>query len=439
MANEPHAIPEADAVSRRRSRRLGWRAALAGTIGLVALGGGAFKLWESNATRAVARDAKRLVEAGAYQEAEASLDRWLKARPDDAEARFFAARRAIGLQRYDDGLRDLQAARKLGYPVAAVDRQQGLLLARVGRHADAEPILRRIVRGESAGGDAEVDEALARCYIETFQLRAAEEVVKRWIADAPNDARAYYWRADLARRKSDTTQDALIADYEQVVQLDPNHEKGRLALAELYLRAHRYDDAAAQYEVQRARRPDDVEILLGLGRVAAERGDDDEAVRNFDRAAQVAPNDFRPLAERGGMEIKRRRFQSGLEFLDRAVALNADEPEVHYQRSLALTWLGRAEEAKKETEETARLRKDKEEIDALLNDLRRSPKDESIQYAAARWLFEHGHPEEGLRWAEKNVREHPSHAQTHRLLADYYQRQGNAGLANLHRIQAGER
>jgi tetratricopeptide (TPR) repeat protein len=405
------------------------------------VGGLGYKLWEAGAVRSASRDAKRRIEAGAFEQAGASLDRWLTARPDDAEARFFAARRAIGLQRFDDGLLALQSARKLGYPAVAVDREQGLVLARAGRHADAEPILGRLFRqaGASGKGDAEVDEALARCYIETFQLRAAEEVVKQWIVDAPDDARAYYWKADIDRRKIDTTPDVLVASYEQVVRLDPRHEKGRLALAELYLMTHRYDDAAVQFEIIRASRPDDVEALLGLGRVAVERGEDDEAGRCFDRAAGVAPNDFRPLSERGKLELKRGRFQSALDFFNRAVALNADEPEVHYQRSLVLNWLGRADEAKKETEETARLQKQKGEIDAILDNLRKSPKDASIQYTAAKWLLDHGHADEGLRWAEKNVREHPAHAETHRLLADYYQRRGDAGLANFHKLQAGER
>ena len=356
-------------------------------------------------------------------------------------ARFFAARRAFGLQRFGDGLKELQSARKLGHPALAVDREQGLVLARIGRHADAEPILRRIFQQANASGegDAAVDEALARCYIETFQLRAAEEVVKHWIVDAPDDARAYYWKAEIDRRKADTTPDSLIADYEQAVRLDPRHEQARLALAELYLRTHRYDDAAVLYEIQRKSRPDDVETLLGLGRVAVERGEDDEAARFFDRAAEVAPNDFRPLSDRGKLELKCGRFQPALDFFDRAVALNADESEVHYQRSLVLTWLGRADEARKETEETARLQKEKQEIDALLDTLRKSPRDASSQYAVARWLFEHGHPDEGLRWAEKNVREHPAHAETHRLLADYHQSRGDDGLANFHKLQAGER
>jgi Flp pilus assembly protein TadD len=202
---------------------------------------------------------------------------------------------------------------------------------------------------------------------------------------------------------------------------------------------HRYDDAEAQYEAVRAARPDDLEALVGLGRAAADRGEDDEAARLLDRAAGVAPGDPRPLSERGKLEMKRGRFESALGYLDRAVALDAEEPDVHYQRSLALAWLGRAEDARKEKDETARLKKQKAEIDAILESLRKSPRDAAIQYAAAKWLVDHGHEDEGLKWAEKNLRDHPAHAEAHRLLADCYRRRGDAGLANFHRLRAGER
>ena len=43
-----------------------------------------------------------------------------------------------------------------------------------------------------------------------------------------------------------------------------------------------------------------------------------------------------------------------------------------------------------------------------------------------RWLFDHGHPEEGLRWTEKILRESPQHPETNRLLADYYEKKGIA-------------
>jgi Flp pilus assembly protein TadD len=327
-----------------------------------------------------------------------------------------------------------------GGPAQAANRQRGIVLSRLGKHAEAEPILRRIFLARTAAApDPEVDEALARCYLETFQLRAAEEVIKQWIIDAPADARAYYWKAEAGRRGTDSDHESLIADYEQALQLDPNHDKARLALAGLYLGAHRIDDARREYATYLERHPDDPEACLGLGQIAAEQNQSQEAIHYLDLAMKLAPQDYRPFAERGKIEIRRGHFASALPYFDKAVQMEVREPEVHYQRGLILTRLGRVEEAAKEKEEEARLRKGKEELDTLLKALRKSPADVELQFNAARWLFDHGHPEEGMRWAEKILREHPRHTSTNRLLANHYEKAGNRGLANFYRLQADAR
>ncbi len=51
-------------------------------------------------------------------------------------------------------------------------------------------------------------------------------------------------------------------------------------------------------------------------------------------------------------------------------------------------------------------------------------------------MLEHGHVNEGLKWTTEILRSDPHHAQTHRVLADYYQKRGDAGLANYHRLMA---
>jgi tetratricopeptide (TPR) repeat protein len=433
---------ESSTLTGRRMRWLGGAAAGAGTIlALVLLGWLIFWIRDELAVEASARAARDLIAAGQFPAASAPLEHWLKARPKSPEARFLSARAAIGLERFEQGFRELQAAYQLGYAATAIERQRAIVLSRLGKHAEAEPVLRRIFLAPADDGsrDAEVDEALARSYIETFQLRAAEEVIKRWMQDAPSDAKAYFWKSEVEQHKAHADAELMVANYEHALQLDPELDKARLALAELYLKAHRIEDAAREYSIYLSRHPDHFAACLGLGQIAAERGNDEEAIGYFDRASKLAPRDFRPLFERGKMEIARGRTEAALAFFDKAVEMNADEPEVHYQRSLILTRLGRTSDAKKDNEETARLRKQKDELSKLLDRLLITPNDERLQYDAARWLFDHGHPEEGLRWAEKNLRDHPRHIETIRLLADYYEKQGNEGLANFYRVQVETR
>lgn len=391
--------------------------------------------------RSSAQAARDLIAAGRYDQAGVFLEKWLKERPNSAEARFLAARGAIGLGRLDAGLSELEAARRLGHPAEAVDRQKGIALSRMGLLNEAEPLLRKVFLAHPNDGfsDPEVDEALTRCYLETFQLRAAHEVIKRWLRDDPQSAQAYYWKAEVQRREADVDPDTLIPLYQRVTQLDPDHEKARLALAEQYLKTHRDDLAAQEYAAALERNSTNVEARLGLGEIAAKRGREDEAIRLFDRAAELAPRDFRPLAERGKIEIRHARFAAALEFFDRALAIDSTEPEVHYQRSLILAQLGRGDEARKEQSEATRLRAEKDELAKLLKDLLKSPADVELQLKAARWLFDRDHPEEGKRWAEKILREHPQQPEANNLLANHYEKLGNHGLANFYRARAGAR
>jgi predicted Zn-dependent protease len=414
-----------------------------GLAALVLLGAGWLAVAASAriSLRADARSARRLIEAKAYEAARAPLQRWLKAEPGSAEAWFLLARQAIGLGQDEAALAAMKQASARGYSKSAVSRERGLALVRLGKLVEAEPPLRETFLAENASGtaDAEVDEALARCYLETFQLRAAEEVTNRWVRDAPDDPRAYFWRAETEQRKADADADVMIANYERALALDPGHDRARLALATLYLKAHRNQDAAREFTAYLQTHPDDLEAILGLGQIAAAEGNDDEAIRRLERARSLAPGDSRPLVERGKMELQRGRLAAALECFDQAVALDSEEPEVHLQRSVLLARMGREDEARKERDETARLRKQKDELASLLKDLNRSPGDVALQYAAARWLWDHRHPEEAARWAQKIVGEHPRHAEANRLLAEFYEKQGNRGLANFYRVQAEAR
>src|SRR4051794_7012513 len=81
----------------------GNRARCVWTVGLVALVAMMAATWlflrvrAELADRADAQIARQLIADGKYKEAGAPLERWLKARPDAAEAHFLAARGAIGL------------------------------------------------------------------------------------------------------------------------------------------------------------------------------------------------------------------------------------------------------------------------------------------------------------------------------------------------------
>jgi tetratricopeptide (TPR) repeat protein len=283
--------------------------------------------------------------------------------------------------------------------------------------------------------DPEAHEALAKCYLETFQLGQAEGVINKWISDTPGDLKPYFWKLELAR-KVNADAPSQIEILNQILQLDPRSEQAHLALAEIHLHYHRLDDAARQYAAVLELRPDSSAAYHGLAVVTMEHGDEDGTVRNFQHAMKLEPRNIRLLMDRAKFEVGRGRLESGLSFLDQAMSIDTDDPEIHYQRGLVLTRLGRAALARTEMETSTRLREERKHIKKLLDDMLAAPGDLDHQYDAAHWLFDHGHPEEGLRWAEKILRDQPRHPKTNRLLADYYEKQGSHGLANFYLLQA---
>ncbi len=72
--------------------------------------------------------------------------------------------------------------------------------------------------------------------------------------------------------------------------------------------------------------------------------------------------------------------------------------------------------------------------------MQRSPHDAGLHYELGMIAFRSGSPKEGLRWLESALREDPRHLPTHRSMALYYQKAGQAGRAarHLEQVRAGE-
>ena len=96
-------------------------------------------------------------------------------------------------------------------------------------------------------------------------------------------------------------------------------------------------------------------------------------------------------------------------------------------------------QSRTELEAAARLRKEHDQIVQLRYGVLKNPRDLGTRFQIAKWMMEHGHEDEGLKWTKEILRADPRHAPTHRVLADYYGKHGEPGLANYHRLSAQDR
>jgi tetratricopeptide (TPR) repeat protein len=307
-------------------------------------------------------------------------------------------------------------------------------MARAGEHTEAESLLIE-AREATSVPDAEIEEALAKIYIETFRFGPALQAIDRWIAAAPRDPKPYLWRTEInIRRRAEFS--AVIDDFQKALERDATSAKARLGLADALRNANRLTEAAKEYEAYLAIRPTDPEAHVGAARTALALSREDEAIRHFDLALKAAPDDVAALTGRAGISLSRNDAAGALVLLDRGLKLYPHDPELRYRRALVLTRLGRNDEAKSEHEAAKELRADQAELSRIRRALIQTPNNAKLQTEAAKWLLAHGHEDEGLEWANRVLRAHPDHVEIHRALAAYYTRIGNVKRANFHKIQS---
>ena len=407
-------------------------------VSVVLIGAGLVVFWafgagfwaKSSEVRAVVQ----AVESGHFAQAKEPLDRWLAASPDSAEAHYYKGRVALALGDVAGAVASLNRANALGLFQPERDLLRGLIASKLSRHAEAEPLLRRAYV-ESKRPDPQLSESLARTYLQAFDLTRSGAVIERWIREAPDDPRPYLVRAEIHLRSSGNEPDTLLNDYREALKRDSTLTKARLGLADELRKAHRNTEAAEEYETYLALEPNSATGHYGAGRNLIEIGDEAAATRHFERAMELDPKNPEVLKELAELSIRGGDFTAALSNLDKAIKLDPDDLTAHNRRAVALLRLGRTAEAKAEQDAIKRLKDELAHVNNLREQLIKSPHDKALQLEAARWMFDHGHDAEGVRWAEKILGEDAGNAEASRLLVDHYQRQGNPGRANFYRLQ----
>jgi predicted Zn-dependent protease len=405
---------------------------MAGTLLVVAVG--ALAVVDQYQVRRASRQVAIAIATGRYEDARAALASWQRRRPGAIGPLLAGCRLALLEGRSEDAVTAWNKAHDSGATGPEATLLGAALQVRAGSYREAEPVLRRA--WDAAVFDPIVGEALARLYLETFRLGAAHDVLDRWAEAVPGDPRPWLWRVEVDSRLDDPA--PVLRDYREALRRDPSLVRPRRDLAESLRTNGQPEEAAREFREYLRHRPDDAEAWLGLARVALARADRDEAARAIAKGLESDPENAALWSERGNLALARDDPESAWPDLERAARLDPQDPEARRRLALALGRLGRTAEAEAAVQEARRLSDEREEIRRIRDRLTERPDDREAQVAAARWLIDHDHAEEGLRWARKVLSEDPTNRETHALLADYYQERGEMGLANYHRMRLGE-
>lgn len=429
---------DVDRVPRRRVTATRWLLALA-LVGALLLTIAAVR--SLRAPRPVAEDpsattARNAIAHGNYDQAEAAIKRWLSADPKAAEAYYLQARVDLARDHGQEALESMGSAVKLGYAKEALSALRAVMMVRAGKSDEAEAPLAEALHSSDAP-QPEVAEALAKIYLATFRIDAARHTVRRWMKDAPDDARPYILLNEIEERL-ETDPPSRIANFRAALQRDPKLFEARLGLADALLSLHQLDESFQEFERCREARPENAAVWVGLGRIAVARGDLATAKRRLDQALKLAPRNPEALRARSLVALHEQDLAQARSFLERELAVAPHAYESRLNLASVLNKQGFTAEAR---EQSALAQKDKLKLDALLKvraALVANPASRDLRLEAARRQQELGEDEEFVRWLELILRDHPSDAEAHRLLADYYRREGNLGQANYHKLMIPE-
>ena len=349
-------------------------------------------------------------------------------------AQYYRARLALIDDQPEEAVAALTLAGKLGLGQDLFKPLAAIYQARAGDINAAEPVLRTAFE-EKQEPSIEIARELARIYLTTYRLPQATEVIERWRSLAPQDPQPYLWSNEVASR-SETEPAIQIQNYRAALDRDPNLDKARLGLAEQLSRARRFDEAEKEFLAYLKRRPDDVTAVVGLGRNAFQNGDMDGAAKYFEAALKIDPRQPEALKELAQNDLRSGRFAQACRRFEVLTQMEPYDHEIRYSYAQTLKLAGDFARFRTENELASRLRKEHDQILQLRSKILNDPNDLESRFEVARWMLEHGHAEEGLKWTKEILRSDPRHLPTHRLLTDYYQRQGEAGLANFHRLMA---
>jgi tetratricopeptide (TPR) repeat protein len=375
------------------------------------------------------------LSVGDRARARAAFKHWTANHAESADVEFYRAWLALAEDDVTTAANAINRCHTLGLETNRLETLAAVYASRSGKYAYAEPLLLNAYV-KNLEPRSLVAMELARIYLETFRLTTATEPLERWKSLDPTNPQPYIWSNEIASR-SESVPQVLIHNYRAALERDPGLDKALLGLAEQLSKDRQFEEADREFQAYLKRKPGDAVALVGLGRNAFQAGDLDSATRYLEAALAANPKNADALKDLALGDMRAGKPAKARDRYKLLVELAPFDLDIRYAYAQSLRLSGDEVHAREQSDIAAKLRADDLRINQIHNEIVAKPNDVNVRFQAAEWMLEHGHDEEGLRWTNEVLRKDPNHSATHRMLANYYAKHGNVGLANYHRLHAG--
>jgi len=302
-------------------------------------------------------EARDLLAAGRFQEAQNAVQRYLSEHKTSADAHFL-----LGLIFF----RQIQAE-ALDTTTSPNDASsQTNFGSRKFREENAKASLAEYTEGAKYARPSAADlKIVALDYVLLGSYTDASKWLARSVEDDPNDAEAWYF---LGRAKYNENRfDEAIGAFGRCLGLEPRNIKAQSNLGLSYAGLNRVPEAQAAFlkaiEWQAGASRKDPEAYIGLGDLLVQQNRASEAVPYLLEAVQIAPRESRAREKLASAYLNLNELGAAQKELESAIALDPRNPGLHYLLGSVYRKQGQAQKAKaeferfqtlKETTETAR-------------------------------------------------------------------------------------
>lgn len=168
----------------------------------------------------------------------------------------------------------LQRAERYGATPEDVERERTLGLLQLGQ-APEETESRLQEFSEAGFSPQDIATSFIGGSMARQNMPRAEELLRAWLADFPDDAHSHYLHGVFLAGNNDLV--GAREQLEQALAIQPRHELAQLALAKIHEQRNELDEALQRYVALANRLPDTGPVLVGLSRVLRKTGRAEQA------------------------------------------------------------------------------------------------------------------------------------------------------------------
>lgn len=298
-------------------------------------------------------EARRLAEAGKYDEALAELQSLADRNPPPKK---LAAEFGTIYYKKADYLKAVEYLRKAITEEASDDASTqllGLSYYLAGRPSEAIPYLEKV---QSWYPRANVDASyiLGVCYIQTKDYPHARVSFARMFDVAPDSAASYLFTARMLLRQEF---DPIAEEYAQkAAQIDPKLPGAHNLLGELYLYKSRIPEAITEFQKELSIDPANAAVYYRLADAYSRVQKFDDAERLLQRSIWLDATSTGPYILLGKVLEKKGELDLAVRALQRAATMDPNNPMTHHLLGQTYRDMGKKEESETELRLAEQLR-----------------------------------------------------------------------------------